>query len=88
MDTEPEKVNLIAIFRQIALCFLYCYILAGAGNVWNDWIDRDIDAKVARTKDRPLASGRIKTVEALIWMMIQYLISWFILNSMLNGEDV
>ncbi|KAJ6010628.1 hypothetical protein N7451_002040 [Penicillium sp. IBT 35674x] len=88
VHTEPNTTELLTIFRQIALCFLYCYVLTGAGMVWNDWVDRDIDSQVARTKDRPLAAGRIKTAEALIWMMVQYLVAWYILDFMLAGEDV
>ena len=33
--------------------------MRGAGCVINDLIDRDLDAKVARTRNRPLASGRL-----------------------------
>lgn len=56
--------------------------------VWNDWVDRDIDAKVERTKDRPLASGRLSTMVALSWMMAQYLSSVAILGYMLDGHDM
>src|SRR5215475_2616507 len=34
-------------------------LMRAAGCAYNDIVDRDIDAKVARTADRPLASGRI-----------------------------
>lgn len=88
VHTEPNTTDLRMIFQQIGLCFLYCYIMTGAGMVWNDWVDRDIDSQVARTKDRPLASGRIKTTEALIWMMAQYLVAWYILDAMLAGQNV
>jgi 4-hydroxybenzoate polyprenyltransferase len=33
--------------------------MRGAGCVYNDIVDRDLDARVARTRDRPLASGRL-----------------------------
>lgn len=56
--------------------------------VWNDWIDRDIDANVARTKDRPLAAGRVTTTQALIWMALQVYTSWYILEITLGGKDV
>jgi 4-hydroxybenzoate polyprenyltransferase len=41
-------------------------ITRSAGCVINDYIDRDIDAKVKRTQDRPLARGRIAPIEALV----------------------
>ena len=37
-----------------------------AGCVINDYADRSFDPHVARTKDRPLAAGRISTLEALL----------------------
>ena len=38
---------------------------AGAAGCINMWYDRDIDAKMQRTKDRPIPSGIIKPDEAL-----------------------
>ena len=40
-------------------------VMRSAGCVINDYADRDIDPKVARTEQRPLASGRVSTKEAL-----------------------
>ena len=37
-----------------------------AGCAINDYADRSFDPHVARTKDRPLAAGRISTLEALV----------------------
>lgn len=56
--------------------------------VWDDWVDRDIDAHVARTKSRPLASGRMTTLTAMIWMAAQLLVSYGILHYMLDGNYV
>lgn len=56
--------------------------------VWNDWIDRDIDANVARTKNRPLAAGKVTTTEAMVWMVLQVIMSWGVLQVMLDGKDV
>ena len=41
-------------------------IMRSAGCVINDYADRDLDGKVARTKDRPLATGQVTPTEALI----------------------
>ena len=41
-------------------------VTRSAGCVINDYVDRDIDPKVKRTKDRPIASGRIAPMEALV----------------------
>ena len=39
--------------------------MRGAGCVWNDIVDRDLDAQVERTRARPVASGRISVRAAL-----------------------
>jgi 4-hydroxybenzoate polyprenyltransferase len=41
-------------------------LMRSAGCVINDYADRSFDPHVERTKDRPLAAGRISTIEALI----------------------
>ncbi len=41
------------------------FAMRSAGCIYNDIIDRDIDAKVARTKCRPLASGQISVAWAI-----------------------
>jgi 4-hydroxybenzoate polyprenyltransferase len=49
-------------------------VMRGAGCVINDLWDRDIDRKVARTADRPLASGRIGVPAALAFLAILLLV--------------
>src|SRR6202049_448403 len=39
-------------------------LMRSAGCAVNDYADRSFDAHVERTKDRPLAAGRISTLEA------------------------
>ena len=39
-------------------------VMRGAGCAWNDIIDRDIDAKVARTRSRPIPSGQVTVAQA------------------------
>jgi 4-hydroxybenzoate polyprenyltransferase len=40
-------------------------VMRAAGCVINDWADRRLDPHVARTRDRPLAAGRVDELEAL-----------------------
>ncbi len=42
--------------------------MRGAGCVYNDIVDADIDAQVARTASRPIASGRVSKRAAWIWL--------------------
>ncbi|KAF6832148.1 4-hydroxybenzoate octaprenyltransferase [Colletotrichum musicola] len=76
------------VFRQTALVFLSAYLFCGAGMVWNDYVDREIDAKVARTKDRPLAAEKVTVVDAMLWMVLQLLISLAIVHRVLDGKEV
>ena len=41
-------------------------LMRSAGCVINDYIDRDLDARVERTRERPLAAGRVTPSEALV----------------------
>lgn len=45
-------------------------LMRSAGCVINDYADRDIDPRVNRTKDRPIASGRVSADEAMLLFMV------------------
>ena len=51
-------------------------LMRSAGCAINDYADRDFDARVARTRDRPLASGQIRPMEALIVAAVLILASF------------
>ncbi len=44
-------------------------LMRSAGCVINDYADRDIDPRVNRTKDRPIAAGRVSADEAMLLFM-------------------
>ena len=50
----------------ILLFFTGTVLMRSAGCAINDYADRNFDAKVARTRDRPLATGEIEPWEALV----------------------
>lgn len=54
--------------RLLALFFVGAVTMRAAGCVWNDIVDRDIDSRVARTRDRPIASGRISIPAGAVFM--------------------
>lgn len=56
----PPPLKLLVIFS------LGVFLMRSAGCVINDFADRDFDGGVARTQDRPLASGVVKPTEAII----------------------
>ncbi len=58
------------------------FLMRAAGCAWNDILDRDIDAKVARTAARPVASGQVSVRQALAFAVGCSLISFAILITM------
>ena len=52
----------------LAKIFFGALAMRSAGCAWNDILDRDVDAKVARTAMRPVASGRISIKQALAFI--------------------
>ncbi|MDO8267389.1 MAG: 4-hydroxybenzoate octaprenyltransferase [Moraxellaceae bacterium] len=52
-------------WRILLVFTLGVVLMRSAGCVINDWADRNLDGQVTRTKDRPIASGKVKPNEAL-----------------------
>ncbi|MCX7898735.1 MAG: 4-hydroxybenzoate octaprenyltransferase [Methylocystis sp.] len=72
---------------QLLLFFIGAVSMRGAGSTYNDYIDRDIDAKVERTRGRPLASGRVSPRAALIFLLAQCLVGLAVLLNF-NGVTI
>ncbi len=62
-----------------ALFGIGAVLMRGGGCVINDLFDREFDAKVARTADRPIASGAISVPKALIFLAALFGVSLIIL---------
>ena len=62
-----------------AACGLGALLARGAGCTWNDLADRDLDARVTRTRARPLPSGQVTPRAALLWMAAQALLALLVL---------
>ena len=56
--------------------------MRGAGCTYNDIVDREIDAQVARTRSRPLPSGQIALRSAVIFMLALCLVGLAVLLSL------
>lgn len=54
-------------------------LMRGAGCAFNDVVDKDIDAQVARTRSRPLASGALSRTQAMTFVVLISLIGLVIL---------
>ncbi len=44
--------------------------MRGAGCVYNDIVDRDLDVQVERTRSRPVASGAVSLKAAWVWLVL------------------
>nr|WP_304502113.1 heme o synthase [Brachybacterium sp. FME24] len=60
------------------------YLAAGGANTLNMYLDRDIDAKMKRTKNRPLVTGEISARAALIFGIALSIISSLWLGLLVN----
>ena len=62
-----------------ALFFIGAFVMRGAGCTWNDITDRDLDAKVERTRSRPIPAGQVSVTQALIFLVAQALTGLIVL---------
>lgn len=54
-------------------------VMRGAGCAYNDYVDREFDARVARTRSRPIPSGQVSPKAALLFVVCLSLIGLLIL---------
>ena len=66
-------------FFYLMLFFLGAVLMRSAGCIVNDIFDKEFDKKVFRTKDRPVASGKISIKIALLYAAILCLLALFVL---------
>lgn len=58
--------DLTSIIWLLILFTIGAISMRGAGCAYNDFVDRDFDAKISRTANRPIASGQITPLQALL----------------------
>jgi 4-hydroxybenzoate polyprenyltransferase len=63
----------------VLLFFIGAFVMRGAGCTWNDITDRDLDARVERTRSRPIPAGQVTVTQALIFMVLQALVGLAVL---------
>lgn len=64
---------------HLALFVAGAFLMRGAGCTYNDIVDRDIDARVERTRGRPLPAGQVSPWAAVAWMVAQSLLGLAVL---------
>ena len=63
----------------LALFLAGAFVMRGAGCTYNDIVDKDYDARVARTAARPIPSGQISVAEAQMFLAILCMAGFVIL---------
>ena len=63
----------------LALFFVGAFVMRGAGCTWNDISDRDLDARVERTRSRPIPAGQVSVKQAAAFLVVQALIGLAVL---------
>ena len=71
--------NIKFYFFYLLLFFLGSVLMRSAGCIVNDIMDEKFDKKVERTKNRPIASGRVSKELGLIYAIILCLLAFLIL---------
>ena len=64
---------------HVGLFLVGAFAMRGAGCTWNDIVDRDLDAKVERTRSRPIPSGQVSVANAAAFLVLQALIGLAVL---------
>ena len=71
--------NLKSYFFYLALFFLGSVLMRSAGCIVNDILDKEFDKKVFRTKNRPIASGKVSIKLGLTYAIFLCLIAFLVL---------
>lgn len=72
---SAQNISLWTILLYSIVFLIGSFLMRGAGCVINDYWDQDIDRMVARTRDRPLADGRLNNRQALTLFCILCVLS-------------
>jgi len=75
-DFSNEKVT---YFFYLTLFLSGSILMRSAGCIINDIVDRKFDKKVSRTKNRPIASGKISVLQGLFYSLILCIIAFLVL---------
>ena len=63
---------------HLLLFLVGAIVMRGSGSTYNDIVDRELDAKVERTRHRPVASGRVSVAAARIFLVALALLGFLV----------
>jgi 4-hydroxybenzoate polyprenyltransferase len=73
------EINKTTYFYYLFLFLIGAILMRSAGCIVNDIVDRKFDKKVSRTKNRPLASGKVTVKLAFVYSLILCFLALIIL---------
>ncbi len=76
---QDALIDWPTFITALALFWLGAVAMRGAGCTYNDMVDVNIDARVARTASRPIPSGRVSRAGALMFVAAQVLTGFLVL---------
>ncbi|KQZ12827.1 4-hydroxybenzoate octaprenyltransferase [Mesorhizobium sp. Root554] len=76
---DDPLLSLLPQLSTLVLFLLGAVAMRGAGCTYNDLVDEEIDAKVERTRSRPLPSGQVSRRQAWVFLLIQAFIGLAVL---------
>ncbi|MEN8662649.1 MAG: heme o synthase [Lentimonas sp.] len=79
LAADPSRNFSVLISLLIGTSFA-----AGGAAVLNQWLEREADAKMVRTQDRPIPAGRVNPVHAFIYGMCLSVLGCYILYAGAN----
>ena len=72
-----KDLNLFIYY--LILFFSGSILMRSAGCIFNDIVDKDFDKRVKRTKNRPIAAGRISINQSFVYVILLCLLAFLIL---------
>src|SRR5699024_9891490 len=82
--TKPRIIELLLITTDPTMVLAAAALPAGGANALNTYLDRDIDAKMKRTRNRPIPSGAVSPRAALIFGLVLSVVSAVWLGLLVN----
>ncbi len=80
LASQPGEISLFILI----LSSLGIGLGAAAGAAINQIVEREIDARMARTENRPLPQGRVSQQNAFVFAMLMATVSVFVLTAWIN----
>jgi len=74
-----KNQNTVLFIYYLILFFLGSLLMRSAGCIFNDIVDKDFDKKVKRTRERPIAAGKITINHSLVYVALLCMLAFIIL---------